>query len=135
MEADEAADHRDRHDVADRGHELDGPAVERPRHALVGDVDDVGFELGHALGDQLGEDGAAVQRVHGRIGGRERLYAGVTEGETAGEAGVVAVEQARMFDEKSSTRPVASATSSNVLTVNTPVPGTSHTGASARSWR
>ena len=93
VEADEAADHRDRHDVADRGHELDGPAVQRPGHALVGDVDDVGLELLHALGDQLGEDGAAVQRVRGRIGGGERLYARVTERETAGEPGVVAVEQ------------------------------------------
>ena len=40
-----------------------------------------------------------------------------------------------MFDEKSSTRPVASATSSKVLTVNNAVPGTSHTGGWARSWR
>ena len=38
-----------------------------------------------------------------------------------------------MADEKSSTRPLASTSSSNVLTTKTPVPATSHTGASSRS--
>jgi hypothetical protein len=38
-----------------------------------------------------------------------------------------------MFDEKSSTRPVVSANNPNVLTVNKPLPGISHTGAWARS--
>ena len=37
-----------------------------------------------------------------------------------------------MADEKSSTRPLASTRSSNVLTMKTSVPVTSHTGA---SWR
>ena len=69
------------------------PLSSASRHAPVGDVDDVGLELGHALGDQLGKDGAPVQRVHGWIGGGERLCASVTEGKTAGETGIVAVEQ------------------------------------------
>jgi len=38
-----------------------------------------------------------------------------------------------MFEEKSSTRLVASANNSAVLTANNPEPGISHTGASARS--
>ena len=78
---------------ADRSHELNGPVPQTPGHALVGDVKDVGLECLHAPGHQVGEDGAAMQRVQGRIGGGERLHAGVTVRPPTGQAGLVAVEQ------------------------------------------
>jgi hypothetical protein len=56
-EADEAAGYRDRHHVADGGHELRRAALQCPRHALVGEAGDIGLKCRHPLGDELGEDG------------------------------------------------------------------------------
>ncbi|MGW0810607.1 hypothetical protein [Nonomuraea sp. NPDC002799] len=93
-EADETADHGDRHDVGDLGHELDGRALQGLGHEGVSEAGDAGFEGGHALGDQFGEDGLAVQGVQRRVGGGERLNTDITEGQSGREPCVVSVEQA-----------------------------------------
>ena len=117
--------------LADGGHELRRPAVQRPRHALVGEVGDIGLECRHALGDQLGEDGFAVQRVRGRIRGGERLRGCVTEGQAAGLASAVAVEQA--LDVRREVLGPAGRLGHQLGRGDRedPVPGISHTGARA----
>ena len=91
--ADQAADHRDRHDVPDLGHEIDVPIAQRSLHAPHRNLCDLGLERSHAPGDQLGEDCFPVYGMNGRIGGRKRLYAEVTERQTTREPMLVAVEQ------------------------------------------
>ncbi len=62
-------------------------------NAPIGDIDNVRLKCIHALGNEFGEYGAAVQSVHGRISRGERLCATVTELKAAGKPSVVSIEQ------------------------------------------
>jgi hypothetical protein len=132
-EAYQSADRGNRHDVADRRHEVGSPAAQCPRNAPAGEADDVGLERGHSRRDQLGEDGAAVKRMDRRIRGGEHLYASLAEGGPGRQPGSVPVQEARDVRGEIRWRPAASAVSPNVLTVYRSVPGILHTGARARS--
>ena len=53
--ADQAADHRDRHDVPDLGHEIDVPIAQRSLHAPHRNLCDLGLERSHAPGTNSGK--------------------------------------------------------------------------------